>query len=282
MKLQHVENIVDKHGSERGSLIAILSDIQSTYSYLPEEALRTVAQKTGKSLVDVYGVATFYRSFSLKPRGKHLCSVCVGTACHVRGSERVAHEFEQQLQVKPGNTTSDRQFTLEHVNCLGACALGPIVVVDGHYFSNVKTTEVKRIVGQAREGLDTVEVKTDQRVFPLDVSCPRCNHGLMDPENLVDGYPPIRVTISFERKHGWLLLSCLYGSFNSRSEHAIPLEATVHVFCPHCHAELSSATPCASCGATMVPMIVRQGGVLQVCSRHGCREHVLDLDGVNL
>ena len=281
MNLQTIQNIVHKHSKDQGALIAILSDIQATYSHLPEEALKAVAEMTGTSLVDVYGVATFYKSFTLKPRGKHLCSVCVGTACHVRGSERIGEDFERQLEVQAGDTTKDREFTLEKVACLGACALGPIVVVDGHYFSNVKTSQVKKIIDKTREGLDNVEIKTDQRIFPVDVSCTRCNHSLMDSAHLVDGYPSIRVTASFERKHGWVRLSCLYGSFTVEAEREIPKDAVVDFFCPHCHAELSSANRCSDCGAEMVPMIVRQGGVLQVCSRRGCHGHLLDLDGVN-
>jgi len=281
VNLQTVESIVNRHAKEKGSLIAILSDLQATYSYLPEDALKAVADLTGASLVDIYGVATFYRYFSLKPRGKHLCSVCVGTACHVRGGERIADEFEQQLGVKAGETTTDRAFTVEKVACLGACALGPIVVVDGHYFSNVRGKQVRGILERARDGLDRIEVKSDERVFPVDVSCPHCHHTLMDPSHLLDGRPSIRITTSFERKHGWVRLSSLYGSYTVEAEPEIPLETLVHLFCPHCHAELVGAAACSECSAPMVPMIVRQGGVVQVCSRRGCRGHLLDLDGIN-
>jgi len=194
----------------------------------------------------------------------------------------IAEEFGRELGVSPGKTTADGEFTLETVNCLGACALGPIVVVDGHYFSNVSPVKVKEIVEQAREGLDKVDVKTDRRVFPVEVSCARCNHSLMDPDNLVDGVPSIRVLISFEQSHGWLLLSSLYGSYNIESEHEIPAGTTVNFFCPHCHAELTGGTKCTECNAPMVPMIVRGGGILQICSRRGCRAHRLDLDGMNL
>lgn len=277
-----VQEIVEKHRGQRGELIAILEDIQSRYGYLPEAALREVAERTGRSLVDIYGVATFYRWFSLEPRGKHLCSVCLGTACHVRGGPVIAEEFGRELGVSPGKTTADGEFTLETVNCLGACALGPIVAVDGHYFSNVSPVKVKDIVGQAREGLDKVDVRTDRRVFPVEVSCARCNHSLMDPDNLVDGVPSIRVLISFEQSHGRLLLSSLYGSYNIESEHEIPAGTTVNFFCPHCHAELTGGTKCTECNAPMVPMIVRGGGILQICSRRGCRAHRLDLDGMNL
>ncbi|MBI5477922.1 MAG: NAD(P)H-dependent oxidoreductase subunit E [Deltaproteobacteria bacterium] len=277
MNIQTIENIVNKHQQQQGSLIAILSEIQATYSYLPTDALQAVSKMTGKSLIDIYGVATFYKYFSLQPRGKHLCSVCVGTACHVRGGEVIAEEFEGQLGVAAGQTTPDREFTLGKVACLGACALGPVAVVDGHYFSSVKKTDVKKILERARDGLDKVEVKTDQRIFPIDVSCPRCNHSLMDASHLVDGHPSIKVTTSFERTHGWVRLSCLWGSYTVESQPEIPLDTVVHFFCPHCHAELVTATSCADCGAGMVPMIVRQGGVIQICSRRGCKGHMLDL-----
>jgi NADH-quinone oxidoreductase subunit E len=138
MKTRAIQGVVKKHHGERGGLISILEDIQANYGYLSADALQIVAEETGRSLVDVFGVATFYRSFSMEPRGKHLCSVCMGTACHVRGAPAVAGEFERQLDVRSGATTKDRQFTLATVNCLGACALGPVAVVDGHYFSNLK------------------------------------------------------------------------------------------------------------------------------------------------
>ncbi len=282
MDLTPIDQIVERHKGSRGGLISILGEIQTKYSYLPEEVLRHVATKTGQSLVDIYGVATFYRSFSLKPRGKHLISVCLGTACHVRGGPAIAAEFSRILKVSAGETTQDRMFTLETANCLGACALGPIVVVDGHYFSNVKRNEVGRILARAREGLDTVEIKTDERVFPVDVSCPRCNRSLLDQETPVDGYPSIRVVVSFGRLHGSLRLSCLYGSYSVQMDHEIPVDSIVNVFCPHCHGELGGAADCPKCSAPMIPMIVRGGGMLQICSRRGCKEHRLDLDGVNL
>ena len=279
MNPENVLDIVEKHSGGRDGLISILQEVQGRYGYLPAEALRTVAARTGRSLVDVYGVATFYRTFSLKPRGRHLCSVCLGTACHVRGGAVIAEEFGRELGIGAGETTADREFTLETVNCLGACALGPIVVVDGHYFSNVSPVRVKQIVDQARAGLDTVELNADPRIFPVEVSCPRCNHSLMDPDHPLDGHPSIRVTLSFRREHGWLRLSCLYGSYTVEAEYEIPKDTLVNFFCPHCHAELNGASSCPECDAPMVPLIVRRGGVVQICSRRGCKGHMLDLGG---
>ncbi|MCK4340335.1 MAG: NAD(P)H-dependent oxidoreductase subunit E [Phycisphaerae bacterium] len=279
MKVDEVLSIVEKHEGDRGGLISVLEDIQAKYSYLPTEALKVVAEETGRSLVDVYGVATFYKSFSLKPRGKHLCSVCVGTACHVRGAPVITGEFARQLETTPGETTSDKEFTLETVNCLGACALGPIVVVDGHYFSKVDSARVKQIVKKTRAGLDKVEVKGDRRIFPVAVNCSRCNHSLMEPDHLIDDCPSIRVTVSFGRKHGWLRMSSLYGSYSLESKYEIPKDTVLDFFCPHCHADLKGASNCPDCGAPMVSMIVRGGGIVQVCARRGCKGHRLDLDG---
>jgi len=277
MNPQYVLRIIENHRGNRGEIISILEEIQTKYNYVPEEALRLVAQKTGRSLVDIYGVATFYKLFSLKPRGKHLLSVCQGTACHVRGAPGIAEEFTQQLEINAGETTSDNEITLETVNCMGACALGPIVVVDGHYFLNVKKHEVKEIIHKARVGLDRVDIRTDERIFPVEVSCPRCNHSLMDRQKYIDGYPSIRVTVSFGDKHGWVRLSCLYGSYSVDYEYKIPDDTVVHFFCPHCHAELAGISKCPECGAPMVPMIVRGGGMMQICSRRGCKGHTLDL-----
>ncbi len=271
-----------KNNNHKGKLISTLEEIQSKYGYLPEQELRAVAAETEHSLVDIYGVATFYRAFSLEPRGKHLISVCLGTACHVRGGPAIAKEVGRQLGIAAGETTPDNEFTVETVNCLGACALGPVVVVDGHYFSNVKTSEVKGILDKATEGFDKLEVETDQRVFPLEVSCARCNHSLMDSRHIIDGHPVIRVTVSFGNKHGRLTISSVYGSDKVDSEHVIPHDTVVQMFCPHCHAELIGGAPCGDCGAPMVPMIVSGGGVVQICSRSGCKGHMLDLGGATI
>jgi len=279
MSSEEVSQILARHKGKQGELISVLEDIQARYSYLPQELLRTVAEETGRSLTDIYGVATFYKAFSLQPRGKHLVSVCLGTACHVRGGPAVAVELERQLGVGAGQTTEDREFTLETVNCLGACAIGPVVVVDGHYFSKVTTSMVKGILEKAREGIDKVEIDTDQRVFPIEVSCARCNHSLMDAEHFIDGHPSIRVTVVSGQNHGWMRISSLWGSYIVHSQYEIPSDSIVDFFCPHCHAELIGGATCGDCGAPMVPMVVPGGGIVQLCSRRGCRGHMLDLDG---
>jgi NADH-quinone oxidoreductase subunit E len=274
---EEIERLLERNDGNQGGLISVLEAIQAKHNYLPPAVLSEVAKRTGRSLVDVYAVATFYKAFSLKPRGKHLCSICMGTACHVRGAPAVCEEFEQRLGIAAGQTTPNKEFTIQTVNCLGACALGPVAVVDGHYFSSVGRRKVSEIIRKTRDGLDKVEIKGDRRVFPVIVNCPRCNHGLMDPDHLIDGCPSIRVTISFQRKHGWLRLSSLYGSYTLESEYEIPMDTVVNVFCPHCHADLNGSSNCPDCGAPVVSLIVRGGGVVQICSRRGCKDHMLDL-----
>jgi len=272
----------NRDADRNGGLISVLEEIQARYGYLPEQELRQLAEATNRSLVDIYGVATFFRVFSLKPRGKHLVSACLGTACHVRGGPTIAKELERQLGIKPGETTRDKEFTLETVNCLGACALGPVVVVDQRYFSKVRASQVKGIIDRVKAGLDVVDLYNDQRVFPVNVSCARCAHSLMDPRQTVDGYPSIRVTVAANNKYGWLLLSSLYGSYNLASEYEIPAGSMIEFFCPHCHAQLIGGSRCGDCGAAMIPMMINGGGTLQFCSRRGCKGHALDLGGVAL
>jgi NADH:ubiquinone oxidoreductase subunit E len=141
-----VKSILARHDLRKRALIPILQDIQAEYNYLPELALKIVARSLELPLIDVVGVATFYRAFSLKPRGKHVVTVCLGTACHVRGGPKILDEFEKKLSIKAGETTDDHQFTLEVVNCLGACALGPITVIDGNYHGQMQTRTVDRLV----------------------------------------------------------------------------------------------------------------------------------------
>lgn len=270
--------IVDRRRGRPGDVIAILEDIHAEYNYLPMEALKIVAGRTERSLVDLYGVATFYRGFSLEPRGRHLASVCMGTACHVRGSPTVLTAFEQRLGVRPGQTTPDRDFSLATVNCLGACALGPIAVTDGEYHRNVRAVDVPRILDEVRQEEQARSPDEDQRIFGVRVACPFCNRSLMSDEHLLDGHPMVHLTVSFDHQHGWLRLSSLYGDYRTESEFPVPPGAVVHCFCPHCHAELKSSRLCARCDAPMVSLLVRGAGMVLFCSRNGCKEHLLDLD----
>jgi len=148
---EKVKAIVDRYGGKHDSVIAILQDVQSEYHYLPEHTLRAVASQLGLPLIQICGVATFFKAFSLKPRGEHTVTVCLGTACHVRGAPAVLDEVKRQLGIEPGNTTNDMRFTLETVNCLGACALGPIVVVDDEYHGQVSPRKVKKVLSKYKK-----------------------------------------------------------------------------------------------------------------------------------
>ena len=143
---KEVAAIVEKYDCNRDSLISILQDVQALYHYLPEYSLRTVAQELNIPLIQVYGVATFFKAFSLEPRGEHLVCVCLGTACHVRGAQSVLDETKRRLGVEAGQSTEDMKYSLETVNCLGACALGPILVVDEEYHGQMTPSKVKKIL----------------------------------------------------------------------------------------------------------------------------------------
>ncbi len=129
ISMDEISHLIDQAGPE-GSVIGILESVQTRYRYLPHQALILVGERFNIPLSQIYGVATFYNPFSLKPKGKHLLHVCMGTACHVRGSPQVLDRLETKFGVRAGASTRDRLFTLETVNCLGACALGPIVVAE--------------------------------------------------------------------------------------------------------------------------------------------------------
>ncbi len=137
ISVSEINEIINQEIQGDGSLIAVLEAVQARYRYLPPEALILACERLGLPLSQAYSVATFYHAFSLKPKGKHCLHVCMGTACHVRGSPQVLDRLQTRLGIRPGETTRDRQFTLETVNCLGACALGPIVVADGEYAGQV-------------------------------------------------------------------------------------------------------------------------------------------------
>jgi len=152
INFEKVKFIIKKYNGEKRWLISILLDIQAEYNYLPKDALIMVANHLDMLLVDVYSVATFYKVFSLKPRGKHLINVCLGTACHVRGGSRIAEKIKQELNSEVGETTDDKQFTLETVRCLGCCATGPIVVIDNDYNSQVSLKKIGKILSKYRRG----------------------------------------------------------------------------------------------------------------------------------
>ena len=273
----NIRELVEKHRGHRGAIIAILEDIQASYNYLPKEALQTLSREIGHSLVDLYAIATFYTSFSLEPRGEHLASVCMGTACHIRGAPRVLDEFENTLGIKAGQTTEDRSFSLTTVNCLGACALGPVSVIDGWYWRNTNEHDVAGVVENCRCNGHFNDIPDSDEIMTLHALCPHCNRSLMSSDQMLDGHPMVQVTVSFGRKHGWMLLSSVWGDHRIKSEYEIPEDTLVNFFCPICHTELRSPRLCPKCDAPTIPLLNKKGGIIKICSRLGCDEHMFDL-----
>jgi NADH-quinone oxidoreductase subunit E len=141
-----ITKTLSRYKNDKGMLVSILQDVQKELYYLPEEALKEVSYGLEVPVSRVYSVATFFKAFALKPRGRHVINVCLGTACHVRGAIKVLDSIERKLGIKPGGTTGDFKYTLETVNCLGACALGPIVVIDGKYHGEMSTGKVDALL----------------------------------------------------------------------------------------------------------------------------------------
>ncbi len=148
MVTAELDEILDRYGRDRTQVISILQDVQERERYLPEQALTYVAKALEMPRSQIYSLATFYRAFSLEPRGEHTIFVCTGTACHVRGAPRLVEELCRRLDVTPGGTTADGQFTLETVNCLGACALGPLVVGDSDYHGQMTPSKLDGVLEQ--------------------------------------------------------------------------------------------------------------------------------------
>ncbi len=141
---------------DRSNLIVVLQDIQEIYGYLPEEALKDVAVFIDMPLSSVYGVATFYNQFRLKPLGKNVIRVCRGTACHVKNSANVLAAVESELNVKSGETTRDKLFTLETVACIGACSIAPVICINDEYFGRVTVKEIPKILSKYRKEEKTI------------------------------------------------------------------------------------------------------------------------------
>jgi NADH:ubiquinone oxidoreductase subunit E len=149
-KLQDVDAIIDQWGPKPAYLLQIMLDINHRYHYLPKESLNRVAERLVMPINQVYSVATFFKVFSLKPRGRTIMHVCTGTACHVKGTSRLLDRLEQDLHLKPGDTTEDLAITLETVNCVGACASAPVVVVDGATYAEVTPNKVSKLAKELR------------------------------------------------------------------------------------------------------------------------------------
>jgi NADH:ubiquinone oxidoreductase subunit E len=151
MDVHRVDALLENRGAEPFDVIEAMQDLQELHGYLPEWVLHRVSEKLDVPLIEVYRLASFYKAFSLSPRGRHLLTVCTGTACHVRGAPRMLDELVAELEIQPGETTEDQAFTIETVNCLGACALGPVVVVDGRYHDHMSTAKLRQLLQSLRD-----------------------------------------------------------------------------------------------------------------------------------
>jgi len=149
---QQTNEILARYPHEREQLIQVLQDVNRTFNYLPAESLRRVSEALDVPIADVYGVARFYAAFSLEPRGRNIVQVCEGTACHVRGASGVGDEFKRTLGLPDeGGTTEDMEFTVVGVNCVGACALGPVVIANGEYHGHMRANKVGKLVRNMRK-----------------------------------------------------------------------------------------------------------------------------------
>jgi NADH-quinone oxidoreductase subunit E len=151
MELKNVDTIIEANGADASSLLAIMQDVQDEARYLPREAMTRISERLSIPIAQVYRMATFFESFHLEPPGKHNCTVCMGTACHVRGASRLVEQLERDLDIPSGGTTSDLMFTIEEVNCVGACALGPLVIVDGDYKGNMTSGRLQKVVKRMKK-----------------------------------------------------------------------------------------------------------------------------------
>lgn len=146
MDTKPVDKICKDHDNRPDQLIGILQDVQAHYRYLPKKPLERLSTTLGIPLAQVYAVATFFKAFSLEPRGEYVVNVCMGTACHVRGAQRLLEELERGFGVGSGETTEDKKVTLETVNCVGACALGPVIVVNEEYHGKMDGTKTAKLI----------------------------------------------------------------------------------------------------------------------------------------
>lgn len=145
-ELRDVEEIMEKYGADKNALIQILLDIQARNHWLPKPHLMWVAERLGVPLARIYQIASFYKAFSLTPKGRHKIRVCLGTACYVRKGQKILEAIERTLCIKAGETTSDGKFSLESVNCMGCCALGPVIEIDGRYYGELSTTKAVKVL----------------------------------------------------------------------------------------------------------------------------------------
>jgi NADH-quinone oxidoreductase subunit E len=149
--MSKLEEILSRYGKDRTALLAMLQDIQEENNYLPRDWLEELCAELGIPMTKVYRVASFFKALSLEPRGKHILQVCVGTTCHVRGAPKLVDKIERDYGLKPGETTRDMKLTLETVGCVGACALGPLIVLDGTYYGHTTTDKLGKTMKKTVE-----------------------------------------------------------------------------------------------------------------------------------
>jgi NADH-quinone oxidoreductase E subunit len=150
ISIQNTKKILEKYPKDKRYTLAILQDIQRNYDYIPKEAISEVSNYIESPLSEVYTIATFYKALSLKPKGKYVIKVCNGTACHIRGSDKVLDAIKSSLNIQPGDTSEDGLFSIEIVNCVGACALAPVMVINDKYYGNMTKDKVHQVLDEIR------------------------------------------------------------------------------------------------------------------------------------
>ena len=150
-KYAKLQEVIEKHKGERGAVMPCLQEAMNIFSYVPQDVQEMIANGLGTTLSEVYGVSTFYSQFSLKPKGKYVVGVCLGTACYVKGAQQVIDKFSELLGVAPGETTEDGMFTLDALRCIGACGIAPAVTINGKVYPKLKVSDVPGIVEEYRK-----------------------------------------------------------------------------------------------------------------------------------
>ncbi|KRQ87828.1 NADP-reducing hydrogenase subunit HndA [Caloramator mitchellensis] len=154
VKLRQLEEYIDSITEKEGALIGVLYKAQEIFGFLPKDVQLFIARKLNVTAAKVFGVTTFYSYFTMQPRGKHVINVCLGTACFVKGADKILEEIKKELDIKEGNMSSDGMFTVDTLRCVGACGLAPVVIVDGKVFGRVKVEDVKGILDEYKEATE--------------------------------------------------------------------------------------------------------------------------------
>lgn len=146
-----ISEIIEAYPADRRFALAIMQDMQHAFNYIPEEGLARLSNRLDCPVAQLYSMATFYKALSLVPKGRHIIKICNGTACHLRGSVNLAAELKRDIGIDPGQTSEDGEFSVEYVNCLGSCALAPVMVVDGTYYNKLKVDQIPAIIERYRK-----------------------------------------------------------------------------------------------------------------------------------